>query len=594
MMLLKNCRKVFLLALILGFTAAVAGYAAEKPTGGGNLSSIFGRITDRSGSPQAGVAVTISDKEGASISELKTSSDGRYSAELLLPGEYTVQAIRLTFLPFQKTSIFVQPGAAVLLNIGLFDMSESIELSIPNDFKAAATDWKWVLRNSYPPRPIFRFTDPQDNREKRTSQDLRERSLRGTLQIATGNEQESFSSKPGLRTNFDIIYDLHSGQSVGLTGSAGWQRGTPTASFRTAWARQDSLGARTSLSAIIRQLFIPAEFWSPGATSAQFTHDRAQSVTLGYEQERQISEFLHVQAGGLLEAISFAGHVRRWTPYGRVIFTPDTNRQLTLSYTTVSPRIMPADEDSSKQNLEQSLSFPQVSAAADGTTVLERGRHLETGWEQKIGSSIHYQAAAFYDSISDTALSLSLKIPDVSLFGLLRDPFSNRYFASGGGYRSFGARVAVAVHVNENLDLIAGYSYAGMMESAAGKIKQQRMVAVQNLLQTGRDHSFTMKIKSSVPASRTHVITSYRWIGSETLIVSDPYNRGVTQSAPYLNIFLLQPLPSPEILPGQFEAVANFTNLLAQGYVPVQTVHGNTGYILPIARSFRGGFNFIF
>ncbi len=594
MMVLRNGRGGFLLALILGFAAGAPVSAGEKPAGGEKLGSIFGRITDRSGSPQAGVTVTISGKDGTSISKLKTSRDGRYSAKQLLPGEYTAQALRPTFLPFLKTSITVQPGAAILLDISLFSLSESIELSIPDDFEAATSDWKWVLRSSYPPRPILRFTDPKDNKNQRVPQDLRERALRGTLQIAAGNEQEGFSNEPGLRTNFDIAYDLHGGQSVGLAGSAGWQRGTPAASFRTAWTRQDALGTSTNLTATVRQLFLPAEFWSPGATSAQFTHDRAQSVTIGYEQDRRISEFLQVQAGGLLEAMSFAGHVRRWTPYGRVTFTPDSNRQFTVAYTTVSPRIMPSDGDSSKQGFEQPLSFPQVSAAADGTTVLERGRHVETGWEQKIGSRIHYQAAAFYDSLSDAALSLALETTDGSLSGLLRDPFSNRYFSSGGGYQSLGARVAVAVHVTGDLDLIAGYSYAGMMESTAEEIALQSMAAVRNLVQTGRDHSFTMKMKSSMPASRTRVIASYRWIPSETLVVSDPYNRGVAQSEPYLNVFFLQPLPSPEILPGQFEAVADFTNLLAQGYVPVQTVHGSAGYILPTARSFRGGFNFIF
>jgi hypothetical protein len=66
------------------------------------------------------------------------------------------------------------------------------------------------------------------------------------------------------------------------------------------------------------------------------------------------------------------------------------------------------------------------------------------------------------------------------------------------------------------------------------------------------------------------------------------------QSDAYLNLFLLQPIPSPEILPGQFEAVADFNNLLAQGYMTVHTPQGGQGYLFPAARSFRGGFNFIF
>jgi hypothetical protein len=61
-----------------------------------------------------------------------------------------------------------------------------------------------------------------------------------------------------------------------------------------------------------------------------------------------------------------------------------------------------------------------------------------------------------------------------------------------------------------------------------------------------------------------------------------------------MNVILLQPLPSPNILPGQFQAMVDFSNLLAQGYLMVQTPDGGKSLLFPSARSFRGGFNFIF
>lgn len=66
------------------------------------------------------------------------------------------------------------------------------------------------------------------------------------------------------------------------------------------------------------------------------------------------------------------------------------------------------------------------------------------------------------------------------------------------------------------------------------------------------------------------------------------------RSEPYLNVALVQPLPSYEILPGHFQAIADFTNLLAQGYLPIHGPDGSTNYFFPSARSFRGGFSFVF
>ena len=54
------------------------------------------------------------------------------------------------------------------------------------------------------------------------------------------------------------------------------------------------------------------------------------------------------------------------------------------------------------------------------------------------------------------------------------------------------------------------------------------------------------------------------------------------------------PLPQTTYLPGKFEATAEFRNLLAQGYVPLQAADGRRMFLIQSARSFRGGVNFIF
>jgi hypothetical protein len=114
------------------------------------------------------------------------------------------------------------------------------------------------------------------------------------------------------------------------------------------------------------------------------------------------------------------------------------------------------------------------------------------------------------------------------------------------------------------------------------------------MVRAQQGHSFSVKVTSTVPGIDTQVITSYRWIPRYSVVAPDPYDQTVGRTDPYLNVILLQPLPSPNILPGQFQAMVDFSNLLAQGYLMVQTPDGGKSLLFPSARSFRGGFNFIF
>jgi len=84
--------------------------------------------------------------------------------------------------------------------------------------------------------------------------------------------------------------------------------------------------------------------------------------------------------------------------------------------------------------------------------------------------------------------------------------------------------------------------------------------------------------------------------GSETRAISavDLFNVSAGQADPFFNVFVRQPLPGSDLLPGRFEAVLDLRNLLAQGYVPVVGPDGRTVYLVQSARSVRGGFAFVF
>jgi hypothetical protein len=349
----------------------------------------------------------------------------------------------------------------------------------------------------------------------------------------------------------------------------------------------------------VRQLFLPGEYWGAQGDAMAPTDRRIQSFTVGYEEDKQLSEHVRVQLGSLYDTVSFERRIARWSPFARVAITPYNGSRLTLAYTAANPRILPSSWPSSwgqRPSTDQWLAIPQLSSAGSDRPVLEGGQHLEAQWEQQVSAGIRVQGAAFYDRRSETALSVALAMHDDTAAMLLRDPFSNRYFVSGGDSAAPGARVAVASQVGRYSEVIVGYTFAETLEATPeGSVLVLGTPGdLRGQIEGRLRHSVSVRLNSELPISHTRVAASYRWLRQGAVAMSDPYDRSLSHAAPYLNVFVMQPLPSPGIIPGQLEAIADFGNLLAQGYIPVRTASGNDGTLFPVPRSFRGGFNFIF
>jgi hypothetical protein len=391
-----------------------------------------------------------------------------------------------------------------------------------------------------------------------------------------------------------MAYAVTGSQQLALAGSAGWEQGTPAASVRAAWNRSSGDAASSTLSMTVRQLYLPGEYWEVGDEFSAQPDRRAQSLTLGYEEEKILTEKLRLQVGSLYDTLRFRRRMTRWSPFGRITYLPSKDSQLTVVYTAANPRVLPTDGDRDHNQVDQELAIPQISSDGFANPKMEGGRHMEARWGQQLGPRIRFQVAAFYDMLTHTAVSLAFSEPDAFTSVLLRDPFSDRYFLSGGSPASPGARAAVAATLSPNTELIVGYSYSGTLEAPSNNLSVADAATLRDLLHTQRESSLTVKMKSHLPATGTQLIASYRWLARNAVAVPDPYDHGWSSSNPFLNVYILQPIPSPEILPGQLEAVADFSNLLAQGYLTLRTPTGSTGTLFATPRSFRGGFNFIF
>ncbi|MEZ5362648.1 MAG: hypothetical protein R2748_10025 [Bryobacterales bacterium] len=108
-----------------------------------------------------------------------------------------------------------------------------------------------------------------------------------------------------------------------------------------------------------------------------------------------------------------------------------------------------------------------------------------------------------------------------------------------------------------------------------------------------RAHIMTASLSTVIPGADSQIISGYQWVSRPSAIAADMYNDFAASSNPGWNILVRQPLPFAAG-PGKLELTADLRNLLKAGYIPVQTLDGQTLYLLQAVRSYRGSLSFIF
>lgn len=254
---------------------------------------------------------------------------------------------------------------------------------------------------------------------------------------------------------------------------------------------------------------------------------------------------------------------------------------------TVAPRPLPSSEVSAtpQQSALNALdSFPSLMVR-NGRPVLESGWHEELAVEHQLGPSSRIVASIFRDTSSHTAIFGRGRTsnPDI-----LQDFFSNAFAYDGGESASWGTRVTYRQKLFYDFEAMFLYAFAGAL---AVDTPSSTLDLRDNLSPRYR-HSLGAKLSGRVQKTGTSVSASYKWVNGNNVSRQDPYGEALNQMDPALSLTVRQPLPR-FIFAGRMEALADFRNLLAQGYVPVNTPDGQV-LLVPMFRTFRGGLSFQF
>jgi len=555
----------------LGFLVVVMGLSlpAWSATGPGTIS---GYVRNGSGAPQMGAVVEVL---GTVAQNLRVFTDDRgfYSIRDLLPGTYSIKVTAPSFLPALREKLGVRPGGKLMVNVTLTTLFEAIQLG-PLRGPADDDDWKWTLR-SVSNRPILRALDDGTTAVAEQGSD---NDLKGSLSFMAGSPSTGFGGASDMNTAFAVERALTASGTLSLKGDVGYGSGIPSAVVRTAYLSHFNNGFEPAVALTARR------FSSADVGSIRGQALEAFSLTTG--DRMTVGNVLELKFGSELQTVQFMGRINAFQPFGSadLHLSPDTVIEYQFASSVPNSRGAKGFDSPSS---DLSETGPRVSIAGFAPAV-ERAGHQEISFSRRIGKN-NLQVAYYSDRIVNPALTgvgeLTTDAGDV-----LPDLDSGTFTYQGSDLETNGMRVVLQRKLISDLTATLDYAYGGTLDLTRPDVELQD---ARDWMRMERRHAMAAKFSGTVPGCKTQWMASYLWTSGSALTPVDVFNSSAGQAAPFLNVFLRQPVPT-SFLAGHMDILVDLRNLLAQGYVPVMGQDGRTVFLVQSARSVRGGVAFNF
>ena len=562
------------LGWVMGVVLVLAASAAAKQ----GYGTITGVVLDPSGTPQMGASVWLisEDTGGRTVAQILSNQYGTFFTDHLKPGEYAVRVSVAGFLPAMERHVAVMSNLTTLLRVQVDTVFSSLDtLRRKSNAPAEEDDWKWVLRSSTATRTILQWDDSGRQIASSTlGADLpNAKHPRALVQVTNG------ALRPGSASNLPnapataVSYDQQLG-SLGrllVAGQMSYDRGM-SGSFAGVWFPSGNAGNGPETIFVWRQ----SKFGAEGMEFQGMRFDHTEQLALGDRIVlRAGAEYLHA---GIISSVSSL------RPHAQLRASLAPGWLATLIVASNPPSEQWGRTGALESAIDELDSLPPV-LFHNGSPVLEGGWHQELSVKRKMSGQSTLEVAAFHDSTRDQAIfgTGTAASPE-----FVQDAFSTAFLYDGGNSSFWGTRAAYRQKFSDDLEVAAIYAWAGAL--SPGRELNMTSSDLRDSFVTSNHHSLAARVSGKIPRSGTQFSASYKWISGTTLSRVDQFGEAAYQMDPNLHLSIRQPLPG---LSGRWEALADFSNLLAQGYV---SVNGQDSRIMlvPILRSFRGGVSFQF
>jgi Carboxypeptidase regulatory-like domain len=565
-------------ALVLAglFLTAVSLLAAH------NFGKLTGVVVDPAGNPQMGASVWLTpESAGGRAIELLTDENGIFVGQRLRPGLYSVKVTLAGFMPSLQNHVSIAANVNTSLHVDLDTIFASLDQLRRKSAKTSEPDdWKWVLRSSSSSRPVLELRDgtvviASNSREEKNDQP------RASVELNNGSVRPGSSSALPGYMGTAVSYDQRLGRAGTLlmAGEVNYDEAVPGVlggSVATIWLPSGKFGEGPETTFTVRQIRIGESGRSIRAM--RFEHSEQMALT----------DHVVLEYGGEYLAGGFVGsETSSLRPHARV-------------GVRIAPRwdaafLVETDPDAYGMRTQASSENVAIEALQTGPNLIWGNRNpiLQGGWHEEfavrrdVGSRGEFETAVFRDDTRHQAVYGSIpKSPD-SAFPSNQFPGPFAYDAGAAGY--WGSRLVYRERLANNLEVAGIYAWAGAL---APDNQSSPSSDLQQLLQARYRHSVAARVAGKVPKSKTQLAASYKWIDGAVVTRQDLYSEAAMAVDPNLSLSIRQPLPAFRMA-GHWEALADFRNMLSQGYTSLETPDGRM-VVMPVERSFRGGVSFQF
>jgi len=560
--------------------AASASLGTGSATAQGKLVSgqLAGVVRDLSGTPQMGASVEVFPEAPGVTSSLDylTNTLGIFRGEKLAPGLYTIRVTLAGFLPTLQQHVRINPNLTTMVRIEMESMFASLEQlrRQPNSSAADADDWKWVLRSAAGTRPVLQWDETASTAENSGGP-----TPKVLLQFTDGARRpgsvSNVASAPG--TAFAYDQKLPGAGSLLVAGQMSYQD-SAAGGVATVWLPTGVIGSGPHTAVVLRE----ARLGNTGITFRGMRIDQGGAVTLG---DRVLFRY-----GGEFVLVGLGTSVSSVRP--RLSLETKLGTAWHADFILAAQPSSPNAIETNGQDLESALStaldeldaFPTLMWR-DGRPVIQGGWHEEISAEHRVGENGKLQIAGFHDDSHHVAVfGRGTDLPPQEYF---EDVFSNAFAYDGGSSSSWGGRIVYREKLNEDVEVTALYAMAGALAPGASN----EGGVLRDSLRMAPRQSVGVNITTNFPRTGGRVTAGYKWISGPAVSRVDSYGESLYQMDPYLHVSVRQQLP--KFGPGRWEAIADCDNLLAQGYVTVNTREGQVT-LVPAFRTFRGGLSLQF
>jgi len=563
--------------------------------------TVLGVVADAAGSTQMGATVWLLNRYDRPIVRAVTNERGQFAFDQVLPDIYSIKVTLASFVPAMKSNIQVQAGRASFLNIHLASLLSSVELfvSAPGAAKLMSEEWKWVLRGTSATRPVLRLlpgydiTQPGAHHETSVFSDTR-----GLVKLSAG-ESAAYSSQQDLGTAFAMATSLFGANQVGVSGNVGYSpvNGSPMAGFLTSYRRGTTEAAllNPEVTLTMRQVYLPMR--ASGGILAGSGAPMLRTLSLAVAEKKQLTDELLMEYGFSLDSVTFIERLNYFSPYARATYDLGSLGAIEFGFSSGAPPIELLDQREDRhadlsQNLAALGMFPRLTLAG-GSTRMQRTENFELGYHKVIGTRT-ISLAAYRESVSNGALTMAGANGLLPQAELLPDLSSNSSVFNIGAFKRTGYSGTITEKVNDFLSASITVGRGGVLRTEQRELAVVDPHEIRAALRRAQQLYVTMRINGTMPNLGTKMSASYQWTDYRSLTPGHMYLTQRTYPDSGLNLSLRQPVPGVFGMPGRMEIHAEARNILAQGYLPLDTPFGRRMLLIHTPRALRGGVSFFF